>query len=409
MRTEPRESSQEQQDVVENKVKLAKAAIGVGGLLVGYGYQQHNARGKYLQAVGAMVMSVGVLTLQQVNQWPKSSMRSLTTTSSTSGEKVDDPETISGTSSMAWVLGTSSRGSEEPEDDRPRLRVLRERSRSRDDRDAQPRPPRGAREEDSQEPTEPEEPAMANISNQATGSGGDGGAASASAAAGGAASASAAAERTRRNEEMADLTSESNVAVYGRDSGIAADTVMMEDEEWSVSSGREVEFDLQPGEEDPRVAIAALLGRERMPEENQRRRLEQRRDQAVEEAIRRLGIPERRSGGENQQVDQTPDDPNVVAEVLNTEGTEALNTEGTEAIEPEGAETANLEGEEEGSHDTPLSDLFDRMVEREDEPQAFLVIRDTRTNINGSWLLRPTARRTILTYLMKYPCKGGSG
>ena len=43
------------------------------------------------------------------------------------------------------------------------------------------------------------------------------------------------------------------------------------------------------------------------------------------------------------------------------------------------------------------------MVDMEEEPQAFLVIRDTVTNINGSWLLRPTARRTILTYLMRYP------
>ena len=84
-----------------------------------------------------------------------------------------------------------------------------------------------------------------------------------------------------------------------------------------------------------------------------------------------------------------------VAEVLNSEGKEILN--------PEGAAATNPEGEEEGSQETPLSELLDRMVEREDEPQAFVVIRDTRTNINGSWLLRPTARRTILTYLMKYP------
>ena len=255
VRIEPKEAIQEQQDVAEKKVTLAKAAIGVGGLLVGYGYGQHNARGKYLQAVGAMVMSVGVLTLQQMNQWPGSSMRSLRTTSSTSGENVekveimDDQETTSGTSSSAWFLETRSTaragGSEEPEDVRPRLCVLRERSRSRDDRDGPPRNLREVREEGSQDPTEPEESPMAEGPNPATGSGGAGGEASASAAAGGAASSAAAAERTRRNEEMADLTSESNVAVYGRDSGIAADTVMMGDEEWSVHSGREVEFDLQ--------------------------------------------------------------------------------------------------------------------------------------------------------------------
>ena len=241
---------------------------------------------------------------------------------------------------------------------------------------------------------------MAEGSNPATGSGGAGGEASASAAAGGAALAAAAAERTRRNEEMADLTSESNVAVYGRDSGIAADTVMMEDDEWSVHSGREVEFDLREGDEDPRIAFEALLARERPPEENERRRrqaLEARRDHAVEEAIRRLGIPApERSETGNQQQDQTPDVPNVAAEVLNPEGAESLNPEGAEAANPE------EEGDED-SNDTTLSDLLDRMVEQEDEPQAFLVIRDTRTNINGSWLLRPTARRTILTYLMKYP------
>ena len=206
-------------------------------------------------------------------------------------------------------------------------------------------------------------------------------------------------ERTRRNEEMADLTRESNVAVFGRDSGIVNDSVMMEDEEWSVHSGREVEFDLQEGDEDPRIAIEALLERERPPEENERRRrqaLERRRDPAVEEAMRRLGIPDPgRSGMENPQQDQTPDDPNVVAEVLNAEGVENLNPEGTEAADPV--------GEEEESQETLLSELLDRMVDREEEPQAFLVIRDTKTNINGSWLLRPTARRTILTYLMKYP------
>ena len=230
-------------------------------------------------------------------------MRSLRTTSSTSGENVenveimDDQETTSGTSSSAWFLGTRSTaragGSEEPEDVRPRLCVLRERSRSRDDRDGPPRNLREVREEGSQDPTEPEESPMAEGPNPATGSGGAGGEASASAAAGGAASSAAAAERTRRNEEMADLTSESNVAVYGRDSGIAADTVMMGDGEWSVHSGREVEFDLQEGDEDPRIAFEALLARERPPEENERRRrqaLEARRNHAVEEAIRRLGI-----------------------------------------------------------------------------------------------------------------------
>ena len=205
VRIEPREATQGQQDVVEKKVMLAKAAIGVGGLLVGY----DNARGKYLQAVGAMVMSVGVLTLQQVNQWPGSSMRSLTTTSSTSGEKVDDPETTSGTSSRAWILGTSSTPCEE---DQPKLRVLRERSRSRDDRDAQPRPLRGTRDEDSQEPTEPAESPATNVSNQATASGGDVGAASSTAVA----------ERTRRNEEMADLNSAVNVATYEGDTDVVA-------------------------------------------------------------------------------------------------------------------------------------------------------------------------------------------
>ena len=50
-----------------------------------------------------------------------------------------------------------------------------------------------------------------------------------------------------------------------------------------------------------------------------------------------------------------------------------------------------------------LPGLQHRSVEREDEPQAFLVIRDTRSNINGSWLLRPTARRTIINYLVKFP------
>ena len=120
----------------------------------------------------------------------------------------------------------------------------------------------------------------------------------------------------------------------------------------------------------------------------------------MEEAIRRLGIPDPVRGG----ADQTPDDPNVAAEVLNQEGGEAANPEGVEAVNPEGAEAVNPdEEEEEESHETTLSELLDKMVDREDEPQAFLVIRDTRTNINGSWMLRPTARRTILTYLMKYP------
>ena len=79
-------------------------------------------------------------------------------------------------------------------------------------------------------------------------------------------------ERTARNEEMAELTSESNVAMFSRDSGLVADSVMMEDEEWSVHSGREVEFDLQEGDEDPRIAIEALLARERPPEENQQKK-----------------------------------------------------------------------------------------------------------------------------------------
>ena len=276
--------------------------------------------------------------------------------------------------------------------EKPVLRVMRERSRSRDDRDRD-QPPQGERLEsmDSQASTE-------NAGGEASGSAGVN-AEPTGEAVNAAATGMTSEERTRRNEEMADLTSESNVAVFGRDSGIVNDTVMMEDEEWSVHSGREVEFDLQEGDEDPRIAIEALLERERPPEENERRRrqaLERRRDQAVDEAIRRLGIPDPgRSGVEQPQQDQTPDDPNVVAEVLNPEGVENPN--------PEGAEAANPEGEEEESQETPLSELLDRMVDREDEPQAFLVIRDTKTNINGSWLLRPTARRTILTYLMKYP------
>ena len=294
---------------------------------------------------------------------------------------------------------------------------MRERSRSRDDREG---PPQGEREPQG----EHGEGRMESMESQATtGAAGEvaaGGEASGSAgevAAGGEASGSTSGmwyeavntagrstgitseERTRRNEEMADLTSESNVAMFGRDSGLTADSVMMEDEEWSVHSGREVEFDLREGDEDPRIAFEALLQRQRLPEENERRRrqaLEARRDHAVEEAIRRLGIPDPgRSGVENQQQDQTPDAPNVAAEVRKPEGAETLN--------PEGAEATNPEGEEEESQETSLSDLLDRMVEREDEPQAFLVIRDTRTNINGSWRLRPTARRTILTYLMKYP------
>ena len=98
------------------------------------------------------------------------------------------------------------------------------------------------------------------------------------------------------------------------------------EEELSVISGNDVEFEEVEGYEDPRAAIEALLQRERPPEENRRRRLEQRRDQAVDEAIRRLGISaERRPEGEGQQVDQTPDDPNVVAEIINPEGAGALN------------------------------------------------------------------------------------
>ena len=51
---------------------------------------------------------------------------------------------------------------------------------------------------------------------------------------------------------------------------------------------------------------------------------------------------------------------------------------------------------------TPLSEVLDEMVDREEEPQAFLVIRDTRTNLHGAWRLRPTARRTIFNYLVNY-------
>ena len=76
------------------------------------------------------------------------------------------------------------------------------------------RNPRGTKEEDSQGPTEPaESPPATNPSNNATGSGGDTGVASA---------AVAAAKRTRRNEEMADLGSATNVATYERDTGVIA-------------------------------------------------------------------------------------------------------------------------------------------------------------------------------------------
>ena len=311
VRLEPREAIQEQQDVVETKVKLAKAAIGVGGLLVGYGYGQHNARGKYLQAVGAMVMSVGVLTLQQVNQWPGSSTRSLTTTSSTSGEKVDDQETTSRTSSLAWVLGTSSTACE---DEQPRLCVLRERSRSRDDRDEQPRPRRGTRDEDSQEPTEPAESPATNISNQATGSGGDGGAASASAAA----------ERTRRNEEMADLNSAVNVATYERDTDVVAtppehvltdaERRRQSDERLGRNLSNRVRIEMEEGEEELSVLSDHNV-------EIDREALERRRDQAVDEAIRRMSAPadrgdERRAGEEEQPDEDMEGDPRDEIEAL---------------------------------------------------------------------------------------------
>ena len=218
----------------------------------------------------------------------------------------------------------------------PRLQVMRERSRSRDDRDG---PPQGEREPQGEHGEGGMELSESQATTGAAGEVAAGGEASGSAgevAAGGEASGSASGtwyetentarratgmtseERTRRNEEMAELTSQSNVAMFSRDSGMMADSVMMEDEEWSAQewslhSGREVEFDLQPGDEDPRIAIEALLARERPPEENERRRrqaLERGRDQAVDEAIRRLGIPD------PAQQDQTPDDPNVAAEVL---------------------------------------------------------------------------------------------
>ena len=333
---------------------LAMKAMAIGGLLIASSFETQDENKAW---VGAQLMAVGWRSLQQPSNHRE--------VGSTSGE----------------CLGGSV---EEQVMEKPVLRVMRERSRSRDDRDRD-QPPQDERLEpvDSQAPTE-------NAGGEASGSAGDiagptGGAVNT------AATGMTSEDRARRNEEMADLTSESNVAMFGRDSGLMANSVMMEDEEWSVHSGREVEFDLREGDEDPRIAFEALLERERPPEENERRRrqaLERRRDHAVEEAIRRLGIPDPgRSGVENQQQDQTPDAPNVVAEVLN----------------PEGVEATNPEGEEEESQETSLSELLDRMVEREDEPQAFLVIRDTRTNINGSWLLRPTARRTILTYLMKYP------
>ena len=341
---------------------LAMKAMAIGGLLIASSSETQDENTAW---VGAQLMAVGWRSLQEASNHRE--------VGSTSGE------------CLGGVV-------EEQFMEKPVLRVMRERSRTTNDRDRD-QPPQGERLEsmDSQASTE-------NAGGEASGSAGVN-AEPTGEAVNAAATGMTSEERTRRNEEMADLTSESNVAVFGRDSGIVNDTVMMEDEEWSVHSGREVEFDLQEGDEDPRIAIEALLERERPPEENERRRrqaLERRRDQAVEEAIRRLGIPDPgRSGVEQPQQDQTPDDPNVVAEVLNPEGVENPN--------PEGAEAANPEGEEEESQETPLSELLDRMVDREDEPQAFLVIRDTKTNINGSWLLRPTARRTILTYLMKYP------
>ena len=351
---------------------LAMKAMAIGGLLIASSSETQDENKAW---VGAQLVAVGWRSLQEASNHRE--------VGSTSGE----------------CLGEAV---EEQVMEKPVLRVMRERSRSRDDRDRD-QPPQGERLEsmDSQAPIE-------NAGGEASGSAGDGAVpAGAFWATAGGSTGMTSEERTRRNEEMAELTSESNVAMFGRDSGLTADSVMMEDEEWSVHSGREVEFDLQEGDEDPRIAFQALLERERPPEENERRRrqaLERRRDQAVEEAIRRLGIPDpARSGVRNQQPDQTPDDPNMAAEVLNQDGAENLNPEGAEAANPEGAEAANPEGEEEESQETSLSELLDRMVDMEEEPQAFLVIRDTQTNINGSWLLRPTARRTILTYLMKYP------
>ena len=355
----------EKTDAKEIQQHLAMKAMAIGGLLIASGSETQDENKAW---VGAQLMAVGWRSLQAASNRKE--------VGSTSGE----------------CLGEAV---EEQVIEKPVLKVMRERSRSRDDRDRD-QPPQGEQQEseDHQAPAE-------NAGGEASGSTGDGaGPAGAFWATAGGSTGMTSEERTARNEEMAELTSQSNVAMFSRDSGMMADSVMMEDEEWSVHSGREVEFDLQPGDEDPRIAIEALLARERPPEENERRRrqaLERGRDQAVDEAMRRLGIPD------PAQQDQTPDDPNVAAEVLNPDGAENLNQDGVENLNPEGAEAADPDEGEEESHETSLSELLDRMVDMEEEPQAFLVIRDTVTNINGSWLLRPTARRTILTYLMKYP------
>ena len=368
----------EKTDAKEIQQHLAMKAMAIGGLLIASGSETQDENKAW---VGAQLMAVGWRSLQAASNRKE--------VGSTSGE----------------CLGEAV---EEQVIEKPVLRVMRERSRSRDDRD-RGQPPQGEQQE-SEDPQAPTE----NAGGEASGSTGDGaGPAGAFWTTAGGSTGMTSEERTARNEEMAELTSQSNVAMFSRDTGMMADSVMMEDEEWSAQewslhSGREVEFDLQPGDEDPRIAIEALLARERPPEENERRRrqaLERGRNQAVDEAIRRLGIPD------PAQQDQTPDDPNVAAEVLNPDGAENLNQDGAENLNqdgvenlnPEGAEAADPDEGEEESHETSLSELLDRMVDMEEEPQAFLVIRDTVTNINGSWLLRPTARRTILTYLMKYP------
>ena len=99
---------------------------------------------------------------------------------------------------------------------KPVLRVMRERSRSRDDRDRD-RLPQGERlgSMDSQATTE-------NAGGEASGSAGDVAVPAGATAEGSTGMTSDG--RTRRNEEMADLTSQANVELYGRDAGVIAAT-----------------------------------------------------------------------------------------------------------------------------------------------------------------------------------------
>ena len=217
----------------------------------------------------------------------------------------------------------------ESEDDKPRLRVLREGSRSRDDRDGEPRPPRGTRDEDSQEQTEPAESPATNISNQATGSGGDGGAASASATA----------ERTRRNEEMADLNSATNVATYARD----MDVVATPPEHAVTDAGRRRQSDERLGRNlSNRVRIEMEDGEEEMSVlsdhnvEVDREALERRRDQAVDDYIRRTSTPasgrEEEQAGEGELPDEEMEmDPRDEIEAL-------LEVKGFQKRMPEGGQ-----------------------------------------------------------------------